>query len=243
MHRKKVILVDHNERTQAVDGLEEAEILEIIDHHRIGSLETGGPVYFRNVPVGCTATILNTMFEENNVEIPKQIAGLLLSAILSDTLLFRSPTCTAADKKAADKLGKIAEVDVNEYAEKMFEAGDNLEGRDADDILFSDFKEFVFGKSRFGVGQGLFMSQKSIDQAREMVTAYMDTALEKTGLPMIFYMLTNMGTQTTTLLYGGRKTDEVVAKAYGVRAENGVATLPGVVSRKKQMIPPLRSVL
>ncbi len=243
MHRKKVILVDHNERSQAVDGLEDAEILEIIDHHRIGSLETGGPVYFRNVPVGCTATILTSMFDENAVEIPQNIAGLLLSAILSDTLLFRSPTCTPMDRMSAERLAKIAGVNVEEYAEKMFEAGDDLTGRDADNILFSDFKEFIFGKERLGVGQGLFMSRKSIEKAEEMVSAYLDSALDKTDLPMIFYMLTDMRTQSTTLLYAGKNTDEIVSKAYGVEAKDGKAILEGVVSRKKQMIPPLNGVL
>lgn len=246
LRKKQVILVDHNELSQTIDGIEEAEILEIIDHHRIGTLETSGPVYFRNMPVGCTSTILLQMFRENNVDIPKPIAGAMLSAILSDTLCLRSPTCTAMDKDAIETLAKIAGEDYNEYAEAMFEAADDLTGRDADDIMFSDFKLFTFDKSNFGVGQGMFMSDNSIKKAETMIESYLPQACEKAGVPAIFYMLTSLKKNSTLLLYGGndmKKLDEEVSKAYHVEAKDGKAELPGVVSRKKQLLPPLRGVM
>ena len=243
MHRKRVILVDHNERSQTVDGLEDAEILEVIDHHRIGTLETGSPVYFRNEPVGCTATILHAMFHEHNVEIPKDIAGLLLSAILSDTLMFHSPTCTLVDKAAAQELAQICGEDIDEYGKKMFEAGEDLTGRDADDILHTDFKEFNIGDKTISVGQGFFMSGKAYSEAGEMVNAYLPTALSGSGNSMIFYMLTSVMNQSTELLFVGKGADEVVARAFGKEPENGRVLLPNVVSRKKQLIPPLREAL
>ena len=161
LHRKQVILVDHNERTQAVDGLEQADILEIIDHHRIGSLETTGPVYFRNVPVGCTATILYQMYGEQGLTPSREIAGLLLSAILSDTLVFRSPTSTPQDEAAAKALAALAGEDIQSYAEQMFEAGADLTGRTAEDVFSSDFKAFSRGDVKFGVGQPTYMTDKS----------------------------------------------------------------------------------
>jgi manganese-dependent inorganic pyrophosphatase len=244
MHRKKVILVDHNEKSQAVEGLEEAQILEVIDHHRIGTLETSGPVYFRNEPVGCTATILYTMFGENKVEIPQKIAGLLLSAILSDTLMFHSPTCTIVDKAAAKDLAAIAGEDIEAYGRKMFEAGEDLTGRDADDILHTDFKEFSIGEHNISVGQGFFMSEKAYDAAEGLIAAYLPQVIEHSGSEMIFYMLTSIPKQDTLLLYaGGRDADEIVSEAFGVAAAGGKAYLPGVVSRKKQLIPPIRERL
>ncbi len=243
MHRKRVILVDHNERSQAVDGLEEAQILEVIDHHRIGTLETGGPVYFRNEPVGCTATILHDMFHENHVEIPKNIAGLLLSAILSDTLMFHSPTCTLVDKAAARELAEICGEDIEEYGKKMFEAGEDLTGRDADDILHTDYKEFNIGDKTFSVGQGFFMSGKAYREAGEMVEEYLPTALSHSGNSMIFYMLTSVLSESTELLYVGKDSDEVVSRAFNVEASGGRVLLKDVVSRKKQLIPPLREAL
>lgn len=241
--RKQLILVDHNEKSQAVDGFDEANIIEIIDHHRIGSIETGGPVLFRNEPVGCTATILYKMFRENDVEIPKHIAGILMSAILSDTLKFRSPTCTAYDAKACQELAVIAGENIHEYAEQMFSASDDLTGRTAKDLLFSDFKVFEIGGQSFGAGQGLFMSRASCQQAEEMITEYLPAALESKGLPMIIYMLTNMQDQSTTLLYAGKGTDSLMARAYEVEAQGGRAYVPGMVSRKKQLIPPLQQLL
>ena len=243
VHRKQVIMVDHTERGQAVDGLELAEILEVIDHHRLGSLETSEPVYFRNVPVGCTATIIYGIFNEKNVEIPKEIAGLLLSAILSDTLMFRSPTSTMLDKAAAEALAVIAGEDIPTYAEQMFEAGADLTGRTADDVFFSDFKVFSRGDAKFGVGQSIYMTDNSVAAAEALVQPFLPEALGEAGVPMVFFMCTNMKNQTTELLYCGQDAGTIVEEAFHIKITDGKAILPGVVSRKKQLIPPLMAAL
>ena len=243
VHRKQVILVDHNERTQAVDGLEQAEILEIIDHHRIGSLETIGPVYFRNVPVGCTATILYQMYKEQGVTPTKQVAGLLLSAILSDTLMFRSPTSTLLDEATAKALAELAGEDIPVYAEQMFEAGADLTGRDAEDVFRSDFKAFSRGDVKFGVGQSIYMTDNSRAAAEALVRPFLPEASRREGLPLIFYMFTDMKTQSTDLMVFGFDAEEIVRDAFHVEVKDGMAVLPGVVSRKKQLIPPLLAAL
>ncbi len=243
VHRKQVILVDHNERAQAVDGLEQAEILEIIDHHRIGSLETVGPVYFRNVPVGCTATILYQMYKEQGVTPTKQVAGLLLSAILSDTLMFRSPTSTVLDETTAKALAELAGEDIPAYAEQMFEAGADLTGRDAEDVFRSDFKAFSRGDVKFGVGQSIYMTDNSRAAAEALVRPFLPEASRREGLPLIFYMFTDMKTQSTDLMVFGFDAEEIVRDAFHVEVKDGMAVLPGVVSRKKQLIPPLLAAL
>ena len=243
LHRKQIILVDHNERTQAVDGLEQAEILEIIDHHRIGSLETSGPVYFRNEPVGCTATIVWRMYGEHGITPPKEIAGLLLSAILSDTLLFRSPTSTPLDEAAAKALAELAGVEIQPYAEQMFEAGADLTGRTAEDVFFSDFKVFSRGDVKFGVGQSSYMTARSRAAAEALVAPYLADALGRAGVPMVFYMFTDMQHQATDLMFYGHGAEEIVQDAFHVSTEAGKAMLPGVVSRKKQLIPLLMATL
>ena len=243
LHRKQIILVDHNEPAQAVDGLDQAEILEIIDHHRIGSLETGGPVYFRNEPVGCTATIVWRMYGEQNITPPKPIAGLLLSAILSDTLLFRSPTSTPLDEAAAKALDAIAEVEIPAYAEQMFEAGADLTGRTAEDVFFSDFKVFSRGDVKFGVGQSSYMTPRSRAAAEALVGPYLPEALGQAGVPMVFFMFTDMQRQATDLMFCGKDAAEIVGEAFHTEVADGKAVLPGVVSRKKQLIPPLMAAL
>ena len=243
VHRKQVILVDHNERAQAVDGLEQAEILEIIDHHRIGSLETVGPVYFRNVPVGCTATILYQMYKEQGVTPTKQVAGLLLSAILSDTLMFRSPTSTLLDEATAKALAELAGEDIPAYAEQMFEAGADLTGRDAEDVFRSDFKAFSRGDVKFGVGQSIYMTDNSRAAAEALVRPFLPEASRREGLPLIFYMFTDMKTQSTDLMVFGFDAEEIVRDAFHVEVKDSMAVLPGVVSRKKQLIPPLLAAL
>ena len=243
VHHKQVILVDHNERTQAVDGLDQAEILEIIDHHRIGSLETVGPVYFRNVPVGCTATILYQMYKEQGVTPTKQVAGLLLSAILSDTLMFRSPTSTLLDEATAKALAELAGEDIPAYAEQMFEAGADLTGRDAEDVFRSDFKAFSRGDVKFGVGQSIYMTDNSRAAAEALVRPFLPEASRREGLPLIFYMFTDMKTQSTDLMVYGFDAEEIVRDAFHVEVKDGMAVLPGVVSRKKQLIPPLLAAL
>ena len=241
--RKRVVLVDHNERAQAVPGLDQAEILEIIDHHRLGALETAGPVYFRNEPVGCTATIISRMYEEHGVEIPPQIAGLLLSAILSDTLMFRSPTSTPLDQHIAEKLARIAGEEIPTYAEQMFEAGADLTGRTADDVFFSDFKVFSRGDAKFGVGQAIYMTSNSRSAAEALITPFLPEALAQAGVPMVFFMCTDMRAQATDLLFCGQQAEEIVRSAFHVETKDGKAVLPGVVSRKKQLIPPLMAAL
>jgi len=239
LHKKQLILVDHNEKSQAVEGIEEAEVLEIIDHHRIGAIETDSPVYFRNVPVGCTCTIVYQMYRENEVDIEPTIAGLLLSAILSDTLMFRSPTCTPADERAARALASLAGVDLEEYADEMFAHGGDVSGKTASEVFNADYKIFTSGEVRFGVGQGSYMTEKNRKAAQALVGPYLPEALTKQDLDYIFYMFTDVRNSSTELLTAGVGAEELVCKTFGVQPEGGVITLPGIVSRKKQMIPRL----
>lgn len=243
INRKHVILVDHNERSQAVDGLEQAVIMEIIDHHRIGSIETDGPAYFRGEPVGCTSTILYSIYQEQGVEIPKNIAGLMMSAILSDTLCFRSPTCTPRDERAGRALAKICGEDPEAYADAMFDAGADLTGRTAEEVFGSDFKVFSRGQVRFGVGQGSFMTENSRKAAEELVGPYLKDGAETNELPVVFYLFTDVKSQSSELLYWGDEAEEIIERAFGVKPKDGIATLKGVVSRKKQVIPPLMSTM
>ncbi|AEB07605.1 Inorganic diphosphatase [Coriobacterium glomerans PW2] len=241
--KKHVILVDHNERSQAVDGLEQAEIVEIIDHHRIGSIETSGPVYFRNMPVGCTATIIYGIYEESGVEIPRDIAGLMLSAILSDTLAFRSPTCTPRDVFVGGKLAEISGVEIETYADAMFDAGADLTGRTAEEVFHQDFKVFSRGNVRFGVGQGSFMTEPSRRAAERLVGPWLKTGAKSEELPIVFYMFTDVKSQSTDMMYYGANAEATVIRAFGVTPEDGIAVLPGVVSRKKQVTPALMTTL
>lgn len=237
LDRKKLILVDHNEKSQAVDGYEETEILEIIDHHRLGNIETNTPVFFRNQPVGCTATIVTQMYMENDVVIPKQIAGLLCSAIISDTLMFRSPTCTAVDQLIAEKLASIAEIDIEDYAKKMFDAGSNLKNKSAKDIFYQDFKKFSVSKVNFGVGQISSMNQEELAMCKEKLLPYMKEVKESFGLDMIFFMMTDILNESSELLMVGDMCVEVIENGFGVKIEGESVRLNGIVSRKKQLIP------
>ena len=240
LQKRRIILVDHNEATQAVEGFDQAEILEIIDHHRIGSLETSGPVYFRNQPVGCTATIITQMYDENDVEIPPQTAGLLLAAILSDTLVFRSPTCTAVDVNAANRLAGIAGVDIDEFANEMFEAGEKLDGKTAEEVFLQDFKVFMCGDIRFGVAQGSYMTRKNLLAAEKLLRPYLEEARNKQNVEDIYMLLTDVPKEESVVISDGRYAAEVLADGFDTHpAEDGSWTLPGVVSRKKQFIPAL----
>ena len=240
LQKRRIILVDHNEATQAVEGFDQAEILEIIDHHRIGSLETSGPVYFRNQPVGCTATIVTQMYDENGVEIPPQTAGLLLAAILSDTLMFRSPTCTPVDEASARRLAKIAGVDINEFANEMFEAGEKLDGKTAEEVFLQDFKVFMCGDIRFGVAQGSYMTRKNLLAAENLLRPYLEEARNKQNVEDIYMLLTDVPKEESVVISDGRYAAEVLADGFDTHpAEDGSWTLPGVVSRKKQFIPAL----
>ena len=237
LHKKQLILVDHNEKNQAVEGIDQAEILEIIDHHRIGSMETDGPVYFRNVPVGCTSTIVYQMYQENDVEIDRTTAGLMLSAILSDTLMFRSPTCTPVDEKTARKLAGLAGVDLEAYADAMFEHGGDVSGKTAEEIFNTDYKIFDSGAVRFGVGQGSYMVERNRKASQALIGPYLPTALEKQGLDYIFYMFTDVRGANTELMMAGKGAESLVSRAFQVEVKDGLAVLPGVVSRKKQLLP------
>ena len=240
LQKRRIILVDHNEATQAVEGFDQAEILEIIDHHRIGSLETSGPVYFRNQPVGCTATIITQMYDENGMEIPPQTAGLLLAAILSDTLMFRSPTCTPVDEASARRLAKIAGVDINEFANEMFEAGEKLDGKTAEEVFLQDFKVFMCGDIRFGVAQGSYMTRKNLLAAEALLQPYLEEARNKQNVEDIYMLLTDVPKEESVVISNGRYASEVLSDGFETQpAEDGSFTLPGVVSRKKQFIPAL----
>lgn len=241
--KKKIILVDHNEKTQAVEGLENAKILEIIDHHRIGSLETMNPVYFRNEPLGCTATIVYKMFIEQNVIIPETIAGLLLAAILSDTLIFRSPTCTEFDKDTAKKLAEVSKIDIEKFAMDMFSAGSNLKNKTAEEIFYQDYKKFTIGDQLIGVGQINALSAEELAEIKEKLLIYLNKTYNNRNLKMIFFMLTNILDESTEVLYVGQGADVMLNEAFDAEASNGSIVLKGVVSRKKQFIPALGSVI
>ncbi len=240
MDNKKIILVDHNEKGQAVDGIDEAEILEIIDHHRLGSMETALPVFFRNQPVGCTGTIIYDLYQENNVEVDKKIAGLLCSAIISDTLMFRSPTCTPKDKKAAEELSKIACIEIQEHAEKMFRAGSSLADKTPEEIFYQDFKKFSGNDKNFGAGQISSMDKTELEQLRPKIAAYMEGAVKEGE--MLFFLLTNILTESSDLVFAGEGAKELVETAFGEPQENWVH-VPGLVSRKKQFVPSVLHVL
>ncbi|WP_418205951.1 putative manganese-dependent inorganic diphosphatase [Anaerotignum faecicola] len=240
MDNKKIILVDHNEKGQAVDGIDEAEILEIIDHHRLGSMETALPVFFRNQPVGCTGTIIYDLYQENNVEVDKKIAGLLCSAIISDTLMFRSPTCTPKDKKAAEELAKIAGIEIQEHAEKMFRAGSSLADKTPEEIFYQDFKKFSGNDKNFGAGQISSMDKTELEQLRPKIAAYMEGAVKEGE--MLFFLLTNILTESSDLVFAGEGAKELVETAFGEPEENWVH-VPGLVSRKKQFVPSVLHVL
>ena len=240
MDNKKIILVDHNEKGQAVDGIDEAEILEIIDHHRLGSMETALPVFFRNQPVGCTGTIIYDLYQENNVEVDKKIAGLLCSAIISDTLMFRSPTCTPKDKKAAEELAKIAGIEIQEHAEKMFRAGSSLADKTPEEIFYQDFKKFSGNDKNFGAGQISSMDKTELEQLRPKIAVYMEGAVKEGE--MLFFLLTNILTESSDLVFAGEGAKELVETAFGEPEENWVH-VPGLVSRKKQFVPSVLHVL
>ena len=241
--KKKVILVDHNEKSQAVDGIEEAEIVEIIDHHRLGNIETMGPVFFRNQPVGCTATIICQMYEEAGVRPERTMAGLLCSAIISDTLLFRSPTCTALDEQTAGKLARIAGINMEEMAKEMFNAGSSLKGKSADDVCFQDFKQFTVNDAVFGVGQINSMSKEELAEIKDVLKGHLPKVLKEHNLQMIYFMLTDILDESTELMCCGTGAKAYVADAFDLPEDSDKIILKGVVSRKKQLIPALVGAL
>ncbi len=248
---KSIILVDHNEKSQAVEGMENADIREIIDHHRLGTVETMSPVFFRNQPLGCTATIIYQMYQENHMEIDKTTAGLLCSAIISDTLLFRSPTCTPIDKAAGLALAQIAGLDIEKYAIDMFSAGSNLKGKSDGDIFYQDFKRFTVGNSVFGIGQITSLNAVELKDLKKRMSEYTEKEREQHEIDMMFFMLTNILTESTDLICTGQGAEQLITTAFHVRdedvenvsAQTGIVKLPGVVSRKKQLAPQIMMAL
>ena len=240
MHKKKVALVDHNEKDQAVDNIDKAEIVEIIDHHKLGSLETMAPISFRNQPVGCTATILYEMYGEQKLEISPNIAGLLCAAIISDTLMFRSPTCTLSDKMAAGALALIAGINIEQFAREMFKAGSNLKDKSPEEIFYQDYKKFIAEDDiNFGVGQISSMDSDELVEIKERLVPFMVSECGRHGVTRVFFMLTNIIEESTELLYYGEGSEEMASIAFHMEPKDGVFDLKGVVSRKKQLIPAL----
>lgn len=239
MQKKQVILVDHNEKSQAADGIENTEILEIIDHHRLGTMETITPVFFRNQPLGCTATIIYQMYRERHIEIPEKIAGLLCSAILSDTLMFRSPTCTLADKAAAEVLAKLAGIEVETYANEMFLAASNLREKSEEEIFFQDFKKFFSEDVTFGISQITSLNEDELKMLETRLKPCLPQFRKNQHVDMVFFMATDIVKESTTLLYDGEDVDNILEVLYGHPGTDGRIELPGVVSRKKQLVPAL----
>lgn len=240
MKKKKVVLVDHNEKDQAVDNIEKAEILEIIDHHKLGSLETMQPISFRNQPVGCTGTIMYQMYGEQKLDIPPKIAGLLCAAIISDTLMFRSPTCTLQDKMAAGALALIADIDIEKFAKEMFKAGSNLKDKSPEEIFYQDYKKFIAEEDvMFGVGQISSMDEEELKKIKEKLVPFMVSECGRHGVSRVYFMLTNIIERSTELLYYGDGSEEMAKSAFKMEPVEGTFHLEGVVSRKKQLIPAL----
>ncbi len=240
MHRKKVVLVDHNEKDQAVDNIDKADILEIIDHHKLGTLQTMQPINFRNQPVGCTGTIMYQIYGEQKLEIPPKIAGLLCAAIISDTLMFRSPTCTLQDKMAAGALALIADISIEEFAKEMFKAGSNLKDKAPEEIFYQDYKKFIAeGDIMFGVGQISSMDEEELKEIKKKLEPFMVSECGRHGVTRVYFMLTSIMNRSTELLFYGEGSREMAESAFGMEAEDGSLYLEGVVSRKKQLIPAL----
>ena len=240
MHKKQVVLVDHNEIDQAVDNIEKADILEIIDHHKLGTLQTVQPISFRNQPVGCTGTIMYQIYGEQKLEISPKIAGLLCAAIISDTLMFRSPTCTLQDKMAAGALALIADISIEQFAKEMFRAGSNLKDKSPEEIFYQDYKKFIAeGNVAFGVGQISSMDSEELKEIKERLLPFMVSECGRHGVTRVYFMLTDIITQSTELLFYGEGSREMAENAFKMEPENDAFYLEGVVSRKKQLIPPL----
>ena len=240
--RKKVILVDHNERGQSIPGVEEADILEIVDHHRVADIQTVGPLLFRGEPLGSTATIVTKIFDELDVEMPSHIAGLLLGAVVSDTLLFKSPTCTPVDTKIAKKLAEIAGVDIQEFAMEMFKAGTSLVGKTVDEIFNQDFKKFSFDNLQVGVAQVNSMDIEGFLPYKKDMLDYMNKFAEDNNLEFTLLLLTDIINANSEIFVGGPR-PELVEKAFNVQLTECQGTLAGVISRKKQVVPAITAVM
>ena len=241
-YRKKIIQVDHNERGQSVDGLEDADILEIIDHHRVADIQTNGPLYFRSEPIGSTSTIVGKCFFENGIRPSKQAAGLLCGAIISDTLLFRSPTCTPVDKQICLQLAEIAGINVEEFAKEMFKAGTSLKGKTVEEIFNQDFKPFTIGDTKVGIAQVNTMDIEGFMPLKDEMLTYMTNKANQDGLDMTLLLLTDILNEGSQILVAGDK-PEIAEKAFKVTLKDNTAFLDGVLSRKKQVVPPITEAI
>lgn len=241
--QKKVMLVDHNELSQAVFGMDEADILEIVDHHKLGTIPTLKPIKLINMPVGCTATIIYQMYKEANIDIPKDIAGLLVSAIVSDTMLFKSPTCTDVDILAGGELAKIAGVELQEHWDNMLRASLNYDTKTDKEILYQDYKQFTAEGTTFGAGQVLVANAEDVEGLKNRMKPYLAEALKSEGIDFVCLMITNVSEDSTTLIYDGVNATSIIASAFNVKEDDGAVYLPGVVSRKKQLVPPVMEIL
>ncbi len=239
---KEIILVDHNERTQTAEGFEEAKVLELIDHHRISNFNVDEPLYARLEPVGCTATIILKLFKENNLVPNKETAGLMLSAIISDTLLFKSPTCTECDVKAGKELSEIAGVNTDEYGLEMLKAGTALGDKSEAELLNMDMKIFEIDGSKIGVAQVNTVNESEVLERKEKLLAEIDNIITKEGLKFFMFAITNILSNDSVALISGDGND-IIEKAFGEKVDSNLVTLKGVVSRKKQIIPPLTKAI
>lgn len=241
--RKQLILVDHNERSQAVSGVDTADILEIIDHHRIGSIQTMSPVYFRNQPLGCTATIIYQMYKENNLVPDRETAELLCAAIISDTLILKSPTCTPTDIDACQSLAKLSEIDIDSCGRAMFKAGSNISSKTPKELFNRDFKKFAVGDVVVGVGQVNCMEADEIANVQKIMGGYIDEVTGENGLDMAFFMITNVLDGCSEVLCGGKNAVQTLSMAFNVQPTGDSVHLDGVVSRKKQLFPVIMEAL
>ena len=235
---KKLILVDHNEKNQSIDDIDQAEIVEIIDHHRVANISTTSPLFFRAEPVGSTATIISEMYLESGLRPSKEIAGLLCAAIISDTLLFRSPTTTDVDRRVLDRMSKIADLDVEEFANKMFKAGTSLKEKSSLDIVEGDVKTFTIGEEVIRVGQVMTMNPEELEPLREEITQLMQEKINKKGETTFVLVLTDIFNETSELLVVGDHLEDI-EEEFGNKVKNGTISAPGVLSRKKQVMPRL----
>ncbi|WP_347860751.1 manganese-dependent inorganic pyrophosphatase [Salimicrobium sp. PL1-032A] len=238
----EVILVDHNERQQSADDIDEVEVKEVIDHHRIANFETKSPLYYRAEPVGCTATILNKMYKEKGVEVSETMAGLMVSSIISDSLLFKSPTCTAEDEQAADELAAIARIDLNEYGLDMLKAGTDISGKSSEELLSLDAKAFDMGASNVRIAQVNTVDTNEVLDRKTELEEVMQKEIDENGYDLFVLLITDILDSDSTALTVGEQ-QNAVEKAFDVQLQDNKAVLKNVVSRKKQVVPPLTNVL
>ena len=239
--RKRVVLVDHNEKAQSVPGLDEAEILEIIDHHRLADIQTASPVYVRNEPVGSTNTIIAGMFQDKGLMPSEKMAGMMAAAILSDTVMFKSPTCTERDVRTAERMARIANISLDELGKEIFSV--SMEHWSVEDLLFSDYKEFHIAGHDLAVSQVTCVDSEQILDRKNELLEKMHTSMQEKGFSTMILMLTDVLKEGTQILYlGDGDIDDTIRQAFSVEPKDGVAFLPGIMSRKKQIIPMLSAL-